>query len=216
MGTKDSLLNKTLAEITEEIGYRSSPPEPPVSYPHKWLPRFIAKSVRLVLLPFVFLDQGAKKIARFIVKPPFQRIGSCKKRGNCCYAITMRKRKGPFEWFQRFWMFQVHNFFPRSNTFYKSGKYEYYLLGCKNLQEDGSCAEYSTRPIICRDWPIVEIFGYPKLLKGCGYWFFARKKEYANVVSEYEKEYEKKSAPLPLLNDAVFYVDDPVSVGKDS
>ena len=42
-------------------------------------------------------------------------------------------------------------------------------MGCRYLREDGSCSEYRLRPQVCRQWPVIEHFGYPKILKGCGF-----------------------------------------------
>jgi len=25
------------------------------------------------------------------------------------------------------------------------------------------------RPVVCRKWPVIEIFGQPRMLKGCGF-----------------------------------------------
>ena len=44
-----------------------------------------------------------------------------------------------------------------------------HVMGCRHLRNDGTCGDYHLRPLICRQWPVVEYFGYPKILKGCGY-----------------------------------------------
>ena len=44
-----------------------------------------------------------------------------------------------------------------------------HVMGCRHLRKDGSCGDYHLRPLICRQWPVIEHFGYPKVLKGCGY-----------------------------------------------
>lgn len=205
MGTKDFSSKKHLSEITEEVGLLKEAPPSSLPPPKQWVPRLVSSGIRWMILPFVLLDQAAKKIARLLIQPPFQRTGSCSKRGNCCYYITMRKRRGIMNWFQRFWMFQVHSFFQREKEVFREGKHEYYLLGCSNLKKDGTCKEYKIRPIICREWPIIEIFGYPKILKGCGYWFISKKKEYQHVVQQYNEGFQKNKSPLTVLNDPVEY-----------
>jgi|GEM_PF-469976 len=221
MDTKDFSSKRHLAEITESVGLLSQPPTSHLPLPKKWLPRSLSFGLRVFLLPFVLLDQGAKKIARVFIRPPFKKTGECKKRGNCCYYITMRKRRGIADKLQRFWMMQVHSFFLREKETFSEGGNEYYLLGCSNLQKDGKCSQYKLRPSICREWPIIEIFGYPKLLKGCGYWFVAKRKEHQHIVQEYSDSFGKgngqgKSSGLPILNDPVFYVNDPVPKREDS
>ena len=52
---------------------------------------------------------------------------------------------------------------------------EVYVMGCRYLQKNKRCKHYFLRPMVCRKWPIIEYFGYPKVLKGCGFSYKIRK-----------------------------------------
>lgn len=191
------LLN--LREIVEQAGDMNSPPETP-KIPKQYLPMFIRKFIWIVFLPFVWLDVFAKKFARWIVRPPFKKAGACKKRGNCCYFITMRKRKGPLGWIQMFWAQEINGFYKRfQKPFYENGQ-KLYVLGCRYLKKNGQCAHYAFRPTICREWPVIEYFGYPKLLKGCGYYPKALKKDLNSIAEAYSPQ-ESSSSRLPVLDE---------------
>ena len=152
---------------------------PPAAPPRQWLPSFIRWPLRILFHPFVLLDDWSQKIARKIVKPPFKQIGKCKKRGNCCHYILMKKSWGPLTNLDLFWNTQVNGFFLREKkTFMHQGK-EVYVLGCRYLKQDGSCGHYRLRPSICRNWPKIEIFGTPQMLKGCG--FLAQERVTGNI-----------------------------------
>ena len=43
------------------------------------------------------------------------------------------------------------------------------VMGCRYLNREGMCDQYKLRPSICRQWPKIEHFGYPRILKGCGF-----------------------------------------------
>ncbi len=158
------LLNQDPGEMDE------APPSPKEGIPKQFLPRWIIKLVQCVCLPYVLLDLQAQKIARKLIRPPHVRAGQCKKRGNCCYYIRMRHSRwlNPI---QIFWATQINGFFFRSKNLHQTeeGK-QYYTMGCRHLKTDGSCGNYRLRPQICRAWPVIEYFGEPRLLKGCGYY----------------------------------------------
>lgn len=155
-----------LENILETAGDLKEPPESSIA--KQWLPGWIRWPVRVAILPFVLLDLGAQWIARKIIPTPYKKVGVCKKRGNCCYYILIRKTKY-LGFFDLFWHTQINGFYKRSNsTFLYQGK-KIYVMGCRYLQKDGSCKHYRLRPTICRTWPRIEIFGRPEILKGCGF-----------------------------------------------
>ena len=144
--------------------------EPPKQKaPRKWFPEFLAISIRLIILPFVLLDLAAQRIARMIIRPPYKKAGACKKRGNCCYYIMVRRSKGILGMLDLFWHTQINGFFRRSKETYRMDGKSYYLMGCRYLKASGKCSRYMLRPTICRTWPRIEYFGRPQYLKGCGY-----------------------------------------------
>lgn len=145
------------------------PPKADGPIPKQTLPGFMRWTIKLSFMPFIWMDQWTKKIARLIVKPPLKREGECLKRGNCCYFITMPAEGGFAGYLHRFWVTQVNGFYFRYNSIFVQGDRKIYVMGCRYLKEDGSCKHYFTRPTICREWPLIERFAHPKMLKGCGF-----------------------------------------------
>jgi len=162
--------SEVLEDLLEKAGHAFHAPPPPIGgIPKPWVPSWIATFIKWIVFPFMFMDIAMQKVARFIIRPPFKREGRCKKRGNCCHYILIQCSPNLIGCFFYFWYTQIHGFYLRfKETHFYEGK-PMYVMGCRYLQKDGSCKKYSLRPLICRQWPIVEHFGYPKILKGCGY-----------------------------------------------
>jgi len=170
-------MSKTIYESTELLEdllitageATHAPAPPPGGIPSQWVPSWIRKPIKWFVLPFVLIDYSMQKIARKIIRPPFKREGSCKRRGNCCHYILIRHSKSLIGHFFYLWYTQFQGFYPR----YKAPKsYEgkkMHVMGCRYLRKDGSCGQYHLRPLICRLWPVIEHFGYPNVLKGCGF-----------------------------------------------
>ena len=164
MPSEDSdLLSVDPGDMTEQ------PPEPPGGIPKQHLPGWIRWGIRLTFAPFVILDTLMRRVATWIIRPPLKKIGYCHRRGNCCFYIRMRQYKGLLGFIQRFWATEINGFYERTPEPLEMNGHLYHLMGCRYLKKDGSCAHYRTRPGICRDWPRIEYFGHPVILKGCGY-----------------------------------------------
>ena len=163
--------SEILNDLLEEAGDATHQPPPPIhGIPRQLLPGFIRQPIKWISLPFVLLDSAMQKIARKIIRPPFKREGSCKRRGNCCHYILIRSSKSILGWLFYFWQTQINGFYlryPRPQEY--EGK-QMYIMGCRYLKKDGSCSQYHLRPFICREWPVIEHFGFPKVLKGCGFY----------------------------------------------
>ncbi len=159
-----------LEDLLEAAGEATEPPPPPQGgIPKQWLPRWIRWPIKWIALPFVLIDLFMQKMARKVIRPPFQREGGCKRRGNCCHYVMIRYSKNLIGRLFFFWYTQFHGFYPRIKKpqIYEGKKM--YVMGCRYLQKDGSCGQYRLRPLICRQWPVIEHFGYPHILKGCGF-----------------------------------------------
>lgn len=153
------------------------PALPPKGIPKQWVPAYIRWPVRIFFLPFVLLDVAMQKLAKALIRPPFKQIGTCKKRGNCCHYIMIRKPKGFWGWCFQFWNTQFQGFYLRSEEVYEFEGHRVMVMGCRYLQKDGSCKHYKLRPMVCRKWPVIEHFGYPRILKGCGFQAAMREKK---------------------------------------
>ena len=172
-----------IQDLLENAGIeKGQPPLPLGGIPRQWLPAIIRWPIRAIILPFIWLDVFCQKVAKIFVPPPFVKAGKCKKRGNCCHYILVRKVKGGFGFLDLFWHTQVNGFYKRNKKPVQHGKGEVYVMGCRYLQKNGSCGRYFFRPAICRTWPRIEIFGEPEVLKGCGIYAKKRTSHPLNVL----------------------------------
>lgn len=137
--------------------------------PRQRLSSLIRWPLRLLITPFILIDLTAQKMARMIVRPPYKRAGSCKQRGACCYYILIEERKGLLGRFYLWWQREVNGFYSRNYPPVEEGKQRFIVMGCRYLLRSGKCAHYRTRPMVCRKWPVIERFGSPQVLKGCGF-----------------------------------------------
>lgn len=166
MATMSELLKSLLLEAGEAT---QPPPDPPFGIRRRWVPFWIRLPTKLVVLPFVWIDFLMQKLARKFVRPPFKREGACKRRGNCCHYVLIRYSTSLIGRLFYFWYTQFQGFYPRLKEPQTYEGKTMHVMGCRYLREDGSCGQYHLRPLVCRQWPVVEHFGYPQILKGCGY-----------------------------------------------
>lgn len=159
-----------LAKLLQQAEEATSLPEDPAGgIPPQKLPNWLRKTLQSLLLPLLLLEIGMEKLAKKIIRPPFTKVGSCKRRGNCCHYILLPQVKGILGPLLLFWHTEINGFYPRTNLSYEYEGQEILVMGCRYLKKDGSCSNYRFRPKVCRSWPLIELFGYPKILKGCGY-----------------------------------------------
>jgi Fe-S-cluster containining protein len=117
----------------------------------------------------MLIDLSAQRLARLIIRPPFKKGGKCLKRGNCCHYILVPEAKGFLGKLFYFWNTQILGFYRRTSETYESEGKRVYAMGCRYLKKDGACGRYFLRPAVCRKWPMIEYFGFPRILKGCGF-----------------------------------------------
>ncbi|NGX39835.1 MAG: hypothetical protein KR126chlam1_01169 [Chlamydiae bacterium] len=178
-----------LEDLVFKAGDATAPPKDPKDgIPKQWIPGWLRWPVRLFFLPFVLLDAAMQKIAHLLIRPPYKQVGQCKKRGNCCHYILIRKPKGFFGWVFTLWNTQFLGFYNRSQEDYENEGHKVLVMGCRYLKKDGSCKHHLLRPMVCRKWPVISSFGYPRRLKGCGFTAVPR----------------SKNSPLPIIDDKYF------------
>ena len=153
-----------------------APPPPKDGLPKRWIPAFVRWGIRCFVEPFIRLDLATQWLARKILRPPMKMEGQCHQRGNCCYFILMRKGPGIFGKIRMLWHTQVNGFYIRDIDGVDVEGKSVHVLGCRYLQKDGSCKHHRLRPMLCRQWPILEDFSRPRILKGCGFKAVPRKK----------------------------------------
>ena len=157
-------------ELMERVGEATSPPEePPNGIPKQRLLPLLRWAIRSLLLPFIWLDLFCQLLAKWLIPPPYKKVGACKKRGNCCHYILVKDVKGIAGKLVWFWHSELNGFFLRDRFYHTETNKEMLVLGCRYLQKNGSCRHYFFRPMVCRKWPIIEHFGFPQIVKGCGY-----------------------------------------------
>ena len=170
---------KTPEDIIKMAEDTSGQPKlPEGGIPKQWLPAWIRWPVRVLVLPFVWLDLAAQKLAGLLFKTPYIQKGGCTQRGNCCYFIIIPEPKSWYTKLYYFWNTQINGFYPRHPEPLKVDKETVMVMGCRYLQKNGSCGHYRLRPTVCRQWPYIEYFGPPKILKGCGYYAIPRDKNF--------------------------------------
>lgn len=160
-----SKISKLLYRSSIEFG---SPHKTPPT--KQWLPGFIRWPLRVLVLPLILLDQTMQKLAKFIIKPSYKQVGGCSRRGNCCHRVLISKPKNSIlKRLIHFYYTQVYGFYTvKPHTVEDEGD-NYYVMGCRYLTKRGSCKHHRLRPTVCRQWPRIEYFDRPRLIKGCGY-----------------------------------------------
>ena len=97
-------------------------------------------------------DTVGRLIWNFIKCELFYIDGDCQKSGNCCQKLQL-KRDGS-------WLFSMTQFvkakaqnrqYQRFFPTLKNGRIAYF--SCQFLKSDKTCADYSNRPEVCRQYP---------------------------------------------------------------
>ncbi|MBS0627855.1 MAG: YkgJ family cysteine cluster protein [Verrucomicrobia bacterium] len=145
------------------------PKDPVEGIPPQHLFPWIRWGIRLIWLPFLYLELLTEKTAKLFIRPPFLQLGECKRRGNCCHYILFPETKGILKKLFLFWNTEVHGFYKRQGLEYEVDEKKIHVYGCRYLRKNGTCSNHFFRPKVCRSWPLISHFGYPKVLKGCGY-----------------------------------------------
>lgn len=146
--------------------------------PKQRLSGWIRWPVRVLAYPFMMMDIFAKKFVSLIFKPKYKLEGMCKKRGACCHYIHMGwPKKGRLTFLTKiyiFWQLEILGFYFKDFDFVEDGEVTK-VMGCRYLSKEGKCTQYFLRPALCRNWPKINYFREPTLLKGCGYKAVLRK-----------------------------------------
>jgi len=173
MSSTETKLQALLDQVGEPDSY---PPEPKGGIPRQWIPAWIRWPIRILRLPWILLDLWSQKVARLIIRPPYKKVGQCLKRGHCCQYILIPESTGILGRLSFLFNTQINGFYLREEETYEYEEERVKVMGCRYLKKDGSCAHYRLRPTVCRNWPMIEYFGHPRILKGCGFKAIPRKK----------------------------------------
>jgi hypothetical protein len=180
MAEADIAIKHHLESLIADAGEPDHHPlQPKNGIPIQKLPGFIRWPVRAAFWPFMMLDLNMQKVAKWLMRTPFRQEGKCLQRGNCCTYILLPKAKGLLNGISLFWNTEILGFYLRSEELVESNGKPAYVMGCRYLKKDGKCGHYRMRPAVCRKWPMIEYFGIPRLLKGCGFRPVVRGKAFA-------------------------------------
>lgn len=132
---------------------------------------------------------------RIFFKPEYVRKGHCQSTGQCCRAIGIEI---PVWWWNR----------PKLVAFIKKWhhlRYNFTFLGrhksllvysCNYLTDDNKCSIHKFKPKLCRDFPKASLKGFPKLHKGCGFYFEKRVgKDFYKTLREKKSHQGTSSSP---------------------
>lgn len=126
--------------------------------------------LRKMVLSLVLMDNFLTNLARKPLRTRWILSGKCKKCGRCCREIHLKidprllNNRFTFSlitmWISWLFCFYLKRVDRRRN---------YLVFGCKKLKWNGQCGAYYWRPNVCRNYPLVDYFEKPALIRGCGY-----------------------------------------------
>jgi Fe-S-cluster containining protein len=129
-----------------------------------------------------------EKLQRFfltkILHKKYIRKGSCKGCGRCCQKIYVRHAKDVIKTEEEFERLKTLHFFY--GYLQVLGKDETGLIfECTKLnKETGKCMAYKQRPVLCRQYPVEEVFMMGgSITEECGYSF--------EPIEKFEEIFEK-------------------------
>ena len=127
------------------------------------------------------------KFIYLLKKPEYVRKGACQQSGTCCQNIGIVI---PESWLRRPWLARAfvrwHRY--RYNFIYLGKTDNMLIYECRYLSKDHRCSIYRFRPRLCREFPKEILWGYPKLHRGCGFYFVKRGGSEFRTVLEKEKK----------------------------
>ncbi|MFH1428827.1 MAG: YkgJ family cysteine cluster protein [Candidatus Margulisiibacteriota bacterium] len=112
-----------------------------------------------------------KFLERFFFKPRYDIIGECIQCGRCCEVIGIQDtehtssnrflRKLIIGFYEKIYGFKFLEYHPEHKMF---------MFACSYFDKVAKkCTNYRHRPAICRNYPTVQFFIEPEIVKPCGY-----------------------------------------------
>ncbi|MGM0439962.1 MAG: hypothetical protein ACQEP8_02455 [Chlamydiota bacterium] len=157
-----------LGYSAEELDLLKIKPLESDKIPRQKLPGWIRWPLRVVVLPFVWLDMLTGKISKWLIRPPYRRIGKCSACGRCCHCILIDEPHDFWGACYLWWNREINGFYLRRQKPVETESGRMLVMSCRYLVK-GCCQHYFLRPSICRRWPEVECFDEPQIMNGCSY-----------------------------------------------
>lgn len=135
-----------------------------------------------------FYEKCKKFYLSEILKKHYIRTGSCKGCGRCCQQIYVRHAKAVIKTEEEFeYLKTLHFFYSYLKVV---GKDEIGLVfECSKLNKaTGKCTAYDKRPLLCRQYPVEEIFMMGgEISQDCGYKFIPIK-SFAEIFNKLKNQ----------------------------
>jgi hypothetical protein len=157
----------------EAMGAHPDPPERNI------VVRALRRLAREVTWLVVLLLEAGHRTGRFLLRTEYVVHGACHQRGACCHHILLEWStfldRHPLLGRLVLWkLTRFYDFYDRGYSWEAEEGLLVRVLGCHALRSDGRCGTYRLRPLFCRTYPELPLFGRPMVLKGCGYHFERR------------------------------------------
>lgn len=155
------------------------------------MPRFLCWILAFVFGSVIYLaDRLAYRILRMHRRSEYVLKGGCARTGQCCRNLALQV---PGFVARRAWMTRLFNAWYRSifNFHYLGTIYGNWMVyECHYLKNGDTCGIRPYRPKICREFPLVPLFGHGRLHRGCGFWFMKRSEQggFQEKLSQQEHE----------------------------
>jgi Fe-S-cluster containining protein len=122
---------------------------------------------------FELIQRAEDRLIRLFKKPEYERKGGCQKTGICCSNLGIQL---PASWMKRPWLVRYFIWWHRYryNFHYHDRTDTLLIYHCAYLTKNNTCSIYKWRPRLCREYPQLQLWGFPKLHKGCGFYFAKR------------------------------------------
>lgn len=134
------------------------------------------------------LDYIKKIYDSKILRHKYVRSGNCKGCGRCCQSIYVRHAKNIIKTKEEFELLKTQHFFYNwLNVVDEDGEFGMVFECSKLNKETGKCGAYSKRPLLCRQYPLEEIFDMGGVISDdCGYKFLPIK-SFESVLKKIQK-----------------------------
>jgi Fe-S-cluster containining protein len=161
----------------------------------KTLPRFAVWVLGFVFASCIYLgDWAAYRVLFIHRRSQYVRMGGCARTGQCCrnLALEIPKSWAKHPWVVRLfvaWYRSIFNF-----HFLGMNQENWMIFECHYLRNGNVCSIYPYRPKLCREFPLMPLFGHGRLHKGCGFYFVKRDNlgTFAGTMTKNQHEQERR------------------------
>jgi Fe-S-cluster containining protein len=161
----------------------------------KILPRFFVWILAFVFGRCIYWgDWLAYRLLYSHRRSQFVRMGGCARTGQCCRNLALEI---PKSWAKRPWILRLFAGWYRAIFnfhFLELNQESWMVFECHHLKNGKVCSIYPYRPKLCREFPLLPLFGHGRLHKGCGFYFVKRDAlgTFAETLAKNEHEQDRR------------------------